>query len=335
MKLNKLTSTIAALALAATTFMGAGVTAQASNLSNGEYTADVTMWQYYAPTSQSMCDSLFAQKAEVTVSGEYAEITLYVASPIPNFADDSATAVANGGIMKDTVAVIGEARYESDYTVASINKYFSKTGSLFGITEGNQYTTDMIKVVVPTSAVMNGSGVGDGNIEKMIHIESFVNVFMNRTENFYMELTDIQSVSSEGTEDDNNLELPSQSETLSATVTATVAKNESTYLVTVPTSIELSELSTSDDTSVPYDVTVEFSKIGNDALSVEVTTEATGSIRESVSGYELAFANDFGTQTFTETKTVVGNVNVKGADVFNAEAGDYAGTVSFVITTNK
>ncbi len=338
MRLNKLTSAITAIALSATTFLGAGLTAQASNVSNGSYTADVTMWQYYNPQAESMCSSLFAQKAEITVSGDYSEITLYVASPIPNFAEDSATAVADGGIMKDTTAVIDETRYASTYAVANVDKYFSKTGSLFGIEAGNSYATDIIKVVVPTSAIIDGSGDGTGNTEEMIHIESFVNVFMMRTENFFMELTGIETSESGQTDDkveDDNVELPSQSETRSATVTATVAKNESTYTVTVPSSIELSELSTSDDTAVAYDVKVEFSKIGNDEVSIQVATESSGVIKESVSGYELTFTNDFGTQTFTETKTVTGNVAVKGTDVFNAEAGDYTGTVSFVITTNK
>ncbi len=315
------------------------MTAQASNLSNGEYTADITMWQYYNPSTVSMCDALFAETAEISVSGEWSKVTLYVASPIPSFIEDSETAMADGGIMKDTTAVIDGTRYDSEYKIENgLNKYFAKTGSIFGIEAGNIYTADSISVVVPTSSIVNGSADGSGNTEEMIHIESFVNVFMMRTENFFMELTGIETSESGQTDDkveDDNVELPSQSETRSATVTATVAKNESTYTVTVPSSIELSELSTSDDTAVAYDVKVEFSKIGNDEVSIQVATESSGVIKESVSGYELTFTNDFGTQTFTETKTVTGNVAVKGTDVFNAEAGDYTGTVSFVITTNK
>lgn len=363
MKLNKLTSTIAALALAATTFMGAGVTAQASGYSDGEYTADVMMWQFFSPTKSSMCAPLFAEKADITISGEYTELKLYVASPIPGFADASAEAVATGGIMKDTVIYgadwyLGEGnfiqgtQYVASYDNNSLTKYFDKTSTaLFGITAGNDYTTDTITVVIPTELIQEGTGaaskgddgvtagsfVGSADTDKMIAVQSYVNVVMASAQEFFLELTNIQAVASndnvEG--EGGNEELPSQTETRSATVTATVAKNESTYTVTVPSSIELSELSTSEDTSVSFDVKVEFSKIGNDEVEIEVATAAVGVLSESVSGYELAFTNSFGTQTFADTATKAGAVTVKGADVFDAEAGDYTGTVSFVITTNK
>lgn len=361
MRLNKLTSTIAAVALAATTFIGAGVTAQASGYSDGTYTADVMMWQFYSPTKASMCAALFAEKADITISGDYAELKLYVASPIPGFAEASAEAVASGGIMKDTVIYgadwyLGEGnfiqgtQYIASYSNNSLSKYFDKTSSaLFGLTAGNKYTTDTIKVVIPTGLIQEGTGalskgedgvtsgnfVGSADTDKMIAVQSYINVIMSSTQEFFLELTDIKAAGADENVEDETTELPSQTETRSATVTATVAKNESTYTVTVPSDLEFSELSTSEDTSISYDVKVEFAKVGNDEVEIEVASEVRGVLSESVSGYELAYTNNFGTQTFNATETKVGLVTIKGSDVFNAEAGDYTGVVSFVITTNK
>lgn len=347
MKMKKITSALATLALTATTFMGSGLTVNANEYTDGTYTADIMMWQFYSPAKPSMCAGLFAQTADIEITGDDATITLYVASPIPGFEEASEEAVATGGILKDTLVYdnwslgagnfIQGDTYESVYEHVLTSKYFNKTSSgLFGIVAGNEYTTDTITLTIPKYLIQEGDGplskgedgvtasnfVGSENTDKMIALQAYVNVVMTSTQEFFLELTDIQK---EEAQDEGNKK--------TSMLTATVAANESTYEVVVPASIALEELSAIEDNSGNYEVEVNFTTQGNDGLIVEVATEDSGLLEESVSGYELAFANNFGTKTFAQTDTQTGTITVNASDVSSATPGDYQGTITFVIGT--
>lgn len=349
MKLKKLTSVATALALTSAMFFTTGFTSQATALSNGSYTADVIMMQYYQPASASMCAGLFAAQADIEVSGEYSEVTLYIVSPLPGFEEDSAIAIADGGIMKDTILTINGTEYAGTYNafedINKINRLFDKDSSpLFGITAGAELDCDSITIVVPTAS-LNGAlnsentsyresyasnTIGDG----WIQVSSYVNVVMKSTQSFWMALSNYEVDLSDDLSDEPSDETttPSQSETRSAMITATVPSNTSSFTVTVPESIDLDELSYSEDTSVDYSVEVTFQTVGNDGLEVQVETESNG-VLTTTDGDELAFSDNFGQNTFAATGSEDGTVTVKSDDVSNAVVGDYTGTLSFVITT--
>lgn len=342
--MRKFTSVITALALSATMFFTTGVTAKASNFSDGEYTADIMMWQYYQPESASMCASLFSQTANIQISGDWAKVELFVSSPIPGFVELSEAALLDGGIMKDTVAIVNETRYVADYSIEGVSKYFDKTSAaMFGLVAGNEYTTDRISFTIPTSAIVEGDGatskgddgvtannfVGTGNTDKMIHLESYVNVVMTSTQQFWLELTNITGQGGSNEEETPETpETPSQNETKTAQVTATVLPNESTYSVVIPENIPFGDLSFSSDSTTNFDVEVEMN-IGKDSLTVQVETPTTGSL--SCDSSTLAFANNFGTKTFTSSATETGTLTIKAEDAQVATAGDYQGTLTFNI----
>ena len=59
---------------------------------NGDYTATIHFHNASNPANYSMCDSIFAHTADVTLTDENAKLTFYVAYPIPAFSDQGAYA---------------------------------------------------------------------------------------------------------------------------------------------------------------------------------------------------------------------------------------------------
>lgn len=308
MRLNKIVSGAAAAAMLGTMMC---TTAFAADYTDGDYTGEIHFLNANGSGNYSMCDPIFVHEAELALTADNAELTFYVAYPIPSFPD-----LGTDGTILDVVLTVDGTGYtaESDITTKP-EKVFDTTASLFGITEGESYPTQVLTVDLPRDAV-------DDLETGTVSASAYVNSVMNSTQNFLIQVTNIQSVGGE-TE-------PADTKDMQITADVQEVVSEPTYTVTVPGSVELGTLGTEEDNYSPYTVDVAASNL-NGTLSV--SAPETGNLTSGDN--TLAFANSFGTQNVTadtENGKLSGAISVSASDVAAAAAGNYTGTTTFSIT---
>ena len=316
MRLNKIVSGAAAAAMLGTMMC---TTAFAADYTDGDYTGEIHFLNANGSGDYSMCDPIFVHEAELALTADNAELTFYVAYPIPSFPD-----LGTDGTILDVVLTVDGTEYtaESDITTKP-EKVFDTTATLFGITEGESYPTQVLTVDLPRDAV-------DDLEAGTLSASAYVNSVMNSTQNFFIQVTNIQSVGGE-TEEPDQPEVPAE-ETQDMQISADVKEAVSTpdYTVTVPSTVALGTLKTEEDNSLPYTVDVAASNL-NGTLSV--SAPETGNLTSGDN--TLAFANSFGTQNVTadtENGKLSGAISVSASDVAAAAAGNYTGTTTFSIT---
>ena len=316
MRLNKIVSGAAVAAMLGTMMC---TTAFAADYADGNYTGEIHFLNANGSGDYSMCDPIFVHEAELALTADNAELTFYVAYPIPAFPD-----LGVDGTILDVVLTVDGTEYtaESD-TTTKPEKVFDTTASLFGITEGESYPTQVLTVDLPRDAV-------DDLEAGTVSASAYVNSVMNSTQNFFIQVTNIQSVGGE-TEEPDQPEVPAE-ETQDMQISADVEEVVSTpdYTITVPSTVALGTLSTEEDNSLPYTVDVAASNL-NGTLSV--SAPETGNLTSGDN--TLAFANSFGTQNVTadtENGKLSGAISVSASDVAAAAAGNYTGTTTFSIT---
>ncbi|OUN90001.1 hypothetical protein [Blautia sp. An46] len=308
MRLNKIVSGAAAAAMLGTMMC---TTAFAADYTDGDYTGEIHFLNANGSGNYSMCDPIFVHEAELALTADNAELTFYVAYPIPSFPD-----LGTDGTILDVVLTVDGTGYtaESDITTKP-EKVFDTTAGLFGITKGESYPTQVLTVDLPRDAV-------DDLEAGTVSASAYVNSVMNSTQNFLIQVTNIQSVGGE-TE-------PADTKDMQITADVQEVVSEPTYTVNVPESIELGTLSTEEDNSSHYTVDVAASNL-NGTLSV--SAPETGNLTSGDN--TLAFANSFGTQNVTadtENSKLSGAISVSASDVAAAAAGNYTGTTTFSIT---
>ena len=308
MRLNKIVSGAAAAAMLGTMMC---TTAFAADYTDGDYTGEIHFLNANGSGKYSMCDPILVREAELALTADNAELTFYVAYPIPAFPD-----LGTDGTILDVVLTVDGTGYtaESDITTKP-EKVFDTTAGLFGITEGESYPTQVLTVDLPRDAV-------DDLEAGTVSASAYVNSVMNSTQNFLIQVTNIQSVGGE-TE-------PADTKDMQITADVQEVVSEPTYTVNVPESIELGTLKTEEDNFSHYTVDVAASNL-NGTLSV--SAPETGNLTSGDN--TLAFANSFGTQNVTadtENGKLSGAISVSASDVAAAAAGNYTGTTTFSIT---
>ena len=304
MRLNKIVSGAAAAAMLGTMMC---TTAFAADYTDGNYTGEIHFLNANGTGAASMCDPIFVHEAELALTADNAELTFYVAYPIPAFPD-----LGTDGTILDVVLTVDGTGYtaESDITTKP-EKVFDTTATLFGITEGESYPTQVLTVDLPRDAV-------DDLEAGTVSASAYVNSVMDSTQNFFIQVTNIQSVGGADTKD------------MQITADVQEVVSEPTYTVNVPESIELGTLNTEEDNFSHYTVDVAASNL-NGTLSV--SAPETGNLTSGDN--TLAFANSFGTQNVTadtENGKLSGAISVSASDVAAAAAGNYTGTTTFSIT---
>ena len=98
MKLTKMVSGALAAALMATTMYTPAFAAEA-DLANGDYTGTIHFLNGNGSGNKSMCDPIFVHEADVELTDDGAELTFYVAYPIPAFAGQGADGTVNDVTM--------------------------------------------------------------------------------------------------------------------------------------------------------------------------------------------------------------------------------------------
>lgn len=312
MRLNKIVSGAAVAAMLGTMMC---TTAFAADYTDGNYTGEIHFLNANGTGAASMCDPIFVHEAELALTADNAELTFYVAYPIPAFPE-----LGTDGTILDVVLTVNDTQYtaESD-TTTKPEKVFDTTATLFGITEGESYPTQVLTVDLPRDAV-------DDLEAGTVSASAYVNSVMNSTQNFFIQVTNIQSVGGE-TE-------PAE-ETQDMEITANVEEVVSapTYTVTVPASVAMGTLSAEEGANNALDYTVDVAASNLNGGTLSITAPGTGNLENGDN--TLAFSNSFGTQTVdadTEGTQLSGAINVAASDVAAAAAGNYTGTTTFSIT---
>ena len=309
MRLKKITAGAVAAAMMATMMCGS---AFAADYADGDYTGEIHFLNANGSGAASMCDPIFVHEAEVTLDADSAELTFYVAYPIPAFPD-----LGTDGTILDVVLTVDGTEYEAESDITTKpEKVFDTTSSLFGITEGESYPTQVLTVDLPRDAV-------DDLEAGTVSASAYVNSVMNSTQNFFIQVTDLQSVG--GGED---TDADTQDMQISADVEETVSAPS--YTVTVPSAVSLGTLSAEKNNAMVYAVDVKAESLDG---TLSVTAPEAGSLTNGDN--TLAFANSFGTQTVnadTAGTKLSGTISISAEAVEAAAAGNYTGTTTFSIT---
>lgn len=320
MNFKKATSVVLTAAMALT--MNTTVFAAEQTVDNGVYTGTVHFYKQSDPTTYSMCDSIFVHTADVEVTNDSAELTFYVAYPIPNFSTQ-----CDGGTIYDVVMTLDGEEYEGVCDIdTKAKKVFDANGSLFGITQGESYETEAVTVTLPREAV---DSFYDG-----IETSVFVNPVMHSTQSFVVKVNDLEKVADNSNADaDTEVTTNEQSMEITADVEEVISKPS--YTVTVPASTALGKLSADEDNTMNYEVTVSASDLDGE---LKVEAPENGELKSGDN--TLSFTNNFGTQTVTadaDNLVLNGTLGVSASEVSNAKAGNYTGTTTFTIsyTANK
>lgn len=185
MRLKKLMTGALSVAMLGTMMC---TTAFAADYTDGDYTGEIHFLNANGTGAASMCDPIFVHEAEVTLDADSAELTFYVAYPIPAF-----PSMGTDGTILDVKFTVNDTEYtaESDITTKP-EKVFDTTSGLFGITEGESYPTQVLTVDLPRDAV-------DDLEAGTVAASAYVNSVMNSTQNFFVQVTDLQPVGGEET----------------------------------------------------------------------------------------------------------------------------------------
>lgn len=115
-----------------------------------------------------------------------------------------------------------------------------------------------------------------------------------------------------------------------AQITAYIAVNEASYIMTIPEEIPMGELSIEEDTAVEYTVDIEI--IAGNVLEdfvIQVSSDEFGELLDESNS--IRYKNTFLTQDYTETESKTAYFIIEAANAAKAEAGDYLGEVEFSV----
>ena len=312
MRYKKNLSGAVAAAMMATMMCG---TAFAAEPADGSYTGEIHFLNANGSGNTSMCDPIFVHEADIELTADTAELTFYVAYPIPNFPDQG-----TDGTVKDVVFTVDGTEYaaESDITTKP-EKEFDTDAALFGISAGDVLPTQVLTVELPRD-VMDDLEAGT------VSASAYVNVVMNSTQNFFVKVTDVQAAG--GTQEPGGETQNTQDMQITADVEEVVSEPE--YTVTVPSSVEMGTLSAEEDNVSAYPVDVKAENLNG---TLTISAPESGDLTSG--DHTLAFANSFGSQKVTEDTTgtkLSGQLTVTAEDVAAAAAGNYTGTTTFTIS---
>lgn len=309
MRFRKVLSGAVAAAMMTTMMCG---TAFAAEPADGSYTGEIHFLNANGSGNASMCDPIFVHEVEIELTADAAELTFYVAYPIPAFADQG-----TDGTIKDVVFTVDGAEYtaESDITTKP-EKEFDTDAALFGISAGDSLPTQVLTVELPRD-VLDDLEAGT------VSASAYVNVFMNMTQSFFVKVTDLQAEEGPQEPEGNTQDMQ-----ITADVEEVISEPE--YTVTVPSSVEMGTLSAEKNNVSAYPVDVKAENLNG---TLTISAPESGSLTNG--GSTLAFANSFGIQKVTEDTTgtkLSGQLTVTAEDVAAAAAGNYTGTTTFTIS---
>lgn len=204
------------------------------------------------------------------------------------------------------------------YETAQRGDYTVVTDVTFPLAGLSQYYYNNTRIYVPAMSNLNGEISGIYFENGQFSVKTIVTMYW-----------DTLTKHNEGNAGQQSME-----------VTASVAEqtSEPSGMIQIPSSLSMGKLTTAADNVQPYEIRVSS---GDQDETVTVSAPEGGDLYSGEN--ELAFSNDFGTQTAGDAGTakavntgaeaaLYGNITIKGADVAAAEPGNYTGATTFTIT---
>lgn len=252
---------------------------------------------------------LITKTADLTINGDNAEFSIYVANPVPY--GDGITS-ENGSVTNCKITVDNTA-YNGTVDVQNTKKIFSASTGLFKIEEGAELTVDTVTFTLPKSSLESD----DVSYTLDVH----VNPIMNADVSLLLKVSNIAK--------STPAPAPTEETNQNMTVTADVEAPAPSYIVTVPSSVAMGTLSAENDNTKTYSVKVEAANMGDGYL--DISTAATGKLTSGSN--TLAFSNALSNNTgINDNATVTGTLKVNASNVASAAAVNYTGTANFVIS---
>lgn len=312
MRFRKVLSGAVAAAMMTTMMCGSAFAAEPTD---GSYTGEIHFLNANGSGNNSMCDPIFVHEADVELTADSAELTFYVAYPIPSFPDQGAD-----GTVTDVVFTVDGEEYKAESDIATKpQKEFDTTATLFGIKAGDVLPTQVLTVELPRDVL---DDLEAGTVSARGH----VNVVMNSTQNFFVKVTDLQATG--GTQEPGDESQNTQDMEITADVKEVVSEPE--YTVTVPSSVAMGTLSVEKNNVSGYKVNVKADNLDG---ALTIAAPESGSLTSDDNA--LKFTNSFGSQKVTADTAgteLSGQLTVTADAVKAAAAGNYTGTTTFTIS---
>lgn len=207
------------------------------------------------------------------------------------------------------------------------NGYTVVTDVSFPLSEMSRYYYNSTYIYVPAMSNLNGEINGVLFENGKFHIKTIVTMYWD-------------TLTKQG---------DASGSTKSMEISASVEEESSApdYIVSLPASLSMGRLSSTKDNVMGYGIVINDSEA---AGKVQVTAPGEGTLTSG--RHTLAFANDFGTQSFfrtggasaltrsmaseeTQGDILWGNITITGEDVAAAAPGNYTGTTVFTISYQK
>ena len=153
--------------------------------SASDYTADVSFKKDVDFNSYSMCNTLFARKADISMNGDNATVKLYLIDPIPAPYDKDGTPIRNVKLHYNNKSY--------NATVDNINqvvKYFAKDDRF--ILESKNFAASVVSFTVPKAAI-------EASKNKGLSCTAYVAVGMKTDVKFYVVFDNLKKGSNANT----------------------------------------------------------------------------------------------------------------------------------------
>ncbi|MDO5334979.1 MAG: hypothetical protein Q4F23_02755 [Coriobacteriia bacterium] len=138
------------------------------------YSYELSLRKLSSFSTSSVCNGLFARQAKVVVSGDLAQITLYVIDPIPNYKQE-------GTPLSNVRFVYGGKAYKAKYGNSHKVKKSFAADALF-ISKAGTYSATPISVTLPADAVKASAKGG-------LQCQAYVRAVIKSTQGFYVALS--------------------------------------------------------------------------------------------------------------------------------------------------
>ena len=175
-KAQRIVAVILTLAMIFSLFpAGAFAATAAPDVKTGTATVNMLHEQKEQP---SMCNIMFDSQADIEVTGDEATLKLYVANPVPAFADQG-----KDGTVKNVVVNYDGQQYPAVSELGTGKMMTARdTNKTFGFEQGKQYAAQVLTIKLPAAAVAEGA---------KLKTNAFVNVVMMTDVVFRIGLTDV------------------------------------------------------------------------------------------------------------------------------------------------
>ena len=128
----------------------------------------------------SMCNPLFDQNVDITISGDVASVRFLVANPVPAFTNDG----ADGTVKNFTLHYEGQDYVAKSDMDSKPSFTADVNGPLFGINAGDELTAQVLTVELPKDAIVEGA---------VFVASAFVNVVMKNDVYMRVQLSDLKA----------------------------------------------------------------------------------------------------------------------------------------------